>query len=256
MTSFATAALFARQLYAELPTNATMRSTGDDRKLAAVRVRRLRELFFALASGADDLIEIGAHHAEASARFVTDRPGRRAFAYEANPEVCAEAVAIHADKPIRFFNVALGDHDGTASFFVPVDARLKVWASLKQRQQRAVEQVEITVPMQTLDAAMAAAGAGRSAIWIDVEGAQLDVFSQGKTFLETSVDAIYVELYDKKMFAGAANSVEVLAFLIERGFVPVARDNQFPGAYNLVAVSARIYADNLEAIMAFMDRQT
>lgn len=251
MTTFSTAALFARQLYSEIPTKAST-DPNSARRQRRRRVNRLRDLFFMLSDGADDLIEIGAHHAEASVRFVTDRPGRRAFAYEANPEICAQAAAMHAGKPIEFLNVALGDRDGTASFFVPVEARYKEWASLKQRRQSPVEQVEITVPMQTLDSAMTAAGARRSSIWIDVEGAQLDVFSHGRAFLQTSVDAIYTELYDKRMFEGCASSVEVLAFLLDHDFVPVARDNQFPDAYNLVAVNARVYGEQLEAIMAFM----
>lgn len=252
MTSFTMAALYARQLFAEIPTKASTGSPLGQRKLRKHRVDRLRDLFFLLSDGADDLIEIGAHHAEASVRFVAERAGRRAFAYEANPEVCAEAAALHSDKPIEFRNVALGDRNGTARFFVPVKARYKEWASLKQRQQSPVEQIELTVPMQTLDTAMAAAGARRSAIWIDVEGAQMDVFSQGRAFLQSSVDAIYTELHDKKMFEGCASSIEILSFLLDHGFVPVARDNQFPDAYNLVAVNARLYTDKLETIMAFM----
>lgn len=252
MDSLATAALYARQLWSELPSKATTHAGDENRKQAAMRVRRVRSIFFALAAGADDLIEIGAHHAEASVRFVQDHTGRRAFAYEANPAVCAEAAKMHEGKPIHFFNVALGEQDGSASFFVPVAEHLKIWASLKQRNIKPVEQVEITVPMQTLETAMAQAGAGRSAIWIDVEGAQLEIFRAGKDFLETSVDAIYVELYDKKMFENSATSIEVLAFLIDRGFVPVARDNQFPNAYNLVAVHRRVYLDRLPEIMAFM----
>jgi hypothetical protein len=81
--SYTVAAMFSRLMYAELPVKAPMRTPGDDGRLAAHRVNKIRNLFFSISESADDLLEIGAHHAEASIRFVRERGGRRAFAFEA-----------------------------------------------------------------------------------------------------------------------------------------------------------------------------
>lgn len=256
--NYALAASFMRQLISEMPTTANIRVAGTANRAAAQLVTRLRNLFFALIDewNVSELLEIGSHDAEASVKFVGSRAGRRAFAFEPIPAICERAAKDHADKAIDFLQVALGRTDGRVSFYVPRDARAKTWGTFKKRSDRDIGYDEIDAEMWTLETAAARVGLedGRrsAAIWMDVEGAQLDVVEGGMDFIARKVAIIYTELYDNHVFNDAGSSIAVIERLLACDFIPVARDNQFAKGYNLVAVHREVYDTCLETITRFL----
>lgn len=256
--TYALAASFMRQLISEMPTTANMRGPGPANRAASLLVRRLRNLFFALIDecGASELLEIGSHDAEASVKFVESRAGRRAFAFEPIPEICERAAAEHEGKAIDFLRVALGRADGRVSFYVPRSEAAKTWGTMKKRADRDIGYEEIDAEMWTLATAGSRLGLDderRSAvIWMDVEGAQLDVIEGGMDFIARKVAVIYTELYDNHVFNDAGTSVAVIDRLLQCGFIPVARDNQFAKGYNLIAVHREVYDACLETITRFL----
>lgn len=243
-----------------MPTISNARKAGKPNPEGTKLYNRVRRLFFGLLDewNASELIEIGCHDAETSARFVTDRPARKAFAIEAIPAICERAATMHADKPIEFLQLALGRRNGNATFFVPSDDRQKAWGwgTLKKRNDADIQYDEIQVEMLTLTTAATRLGLDHgdrsAAIWMDVEGAQLDIVEGGMAFLSRKVAIIYTELYDNRVFNDAGTSITVVQRLLECGFIPIARDNQFAKGYNLIAVHREVYDRCIDTITQFI----
>jgi FkbM family methyltransferase len=246
MTDRQLAALWWRQLLSELGTSAHTGTDGPLGQLAKDRHRAVTELFFTLLLElpTDCLIEVGAHNAEASKRFVRSKQNARAFAYEAAPETFEQVVGQGLPERLQMYNSAIGTKIGSVKFFVPRERRLAVWASTRKRAGN-VDVQELIVPMITLDKA------GRSivptsrnrdlGIWIDVEGSALDVLSSGECLLRHRVAIAYIEVNDISAYDGAATSLDIITLLLKHGFIPVARDNQFGDAWNLLTVHEDAY---------------
>lgn len=245
MTTDQAAVLWWRQLLAELGTAANRRSPGAAGAAALARVKSVRELLYKLLRRAeiDLLLEIGAHAAESSKRFVRMKPAARAVAYEASPDVYQRTVAAGLEG-ITLINKAIGSRIGPATLHVPVNEKLHHWSSLKPRLLRPVPTREVEVEMTTLEAAARAVsdGEGRNAaLWVDVEGAGFEVLASGIEFLKERTALVYIEMSDIETYEGANTSLGVLRLLLECGFIPVARDNQYRDAYNLLAVHSSLY---------------
>jgi FkbM family methyltransferase len=236
-----------RQLLSELGSAATMRSGGDAGQRSAHRVNAVRELYYKVLVELriSKHLEIGSMHADASRRFMQANPLGKAIAYEAAPRNYEKALAKPCPSGMRIVNSAIGSMSGTASFFVPNDDTFEQWGSLRRRLVQPVDVTEIAVPMVTLEEAAEdfrlAGGKRDLAIWMDVEGAALEVLESGLKTLGTHVSALYLELCDDHIYENGGNALEVLELLISLGFVPVARDNQFKGAWNILLLHESSY---------------
>jgi FkbM family methyltransferase len=259
MTPTQAAVIQWHQLWLGLRSSATIASSGDAAKVTAGRVNALRELFFALTAdmAVTNLLEIGAMHAECSRRFVKT-PGHRAIAYEAAARNYNKALADPLPNGLDLINCAIGGKRGEVSFFLPIDERAEQWGSLRKRLERAVPVEEFKVPMITLDEAAVHFVRTQSirdlALWIDVEGAALEVLASGPKSLQNHVGVIYVELNDRNVYEDGGTSLQVLELMLKSGFIPVARDNQFPGAWNLLLVHETGYPSVHGRIATWMQR--
>jgi FkbM family methyltransferase len=256
MTDRQLAALWWRQLFSELGTPADTGAPGLPGQIAKARHKAVTDLFFDLLTRApiDCLIEVGAHYAETSKRFVASRPGARAVAYEAAPDIYERAIGQGLPDRVTMYNCAVGAEPGTATLFLPRDQNLQVWASTRRRAGD-VDVQEIVVPMVSLDIAgraMAGTGAERDlAIWIDVEGTALDVLRGGEDLFRRRIAVAYMEINDISTYDGAATSHDIIALLLKLGFIPVARDNEYHDAWNLLAVHEDTYHAARETIAAW-----
>jgi FkbM family methyltransferase len=255
------AILWWRQLRLELGSSAHRRTPGPAGLAAMERVKALRELFFRILRLNDVrlLIEIGAHKAEASRRFVRMKEGARAVAYEASPDVYKRVVDAGIPPGVELINAAVGPENTTAPFFVPEDEKMQHWSSLRKRLIHPVPVREVQVSMVTLDqAGRTAAGEGPAAdtaLWIDVEGAALDVLNSGRDFLKERVLVVFLEMSDAETYENSNTSLDILQLLLQCGFVPVARDNQYRDAYNLLAVRSSVYQSMLEIMERWLSTQ-
>lgn len=253
-TSKQHAILWWRLLLSELESAASPKSGGDAGKAAARRVTAVRRLFFELVkdSSIDCLLEVGAHQAETSRRFIELKPGARAVAYEAAPAIYRAALAMGLPSGMTLENCAIGARSGEARFFVPKDEGHREWGSTRKRLLNPVSVQEIAVPMITLAEAGARATAGRTdrnaALWIDVEGSVLDVLTGGAAFLRQQVGVIYTEVYDTAVYENSGTILRLLELLLDSGFIPVARDNQWRWAWNLLVVHEDVFYANRELL--------
>jgi len=241
------AALWWRMLYSELESSAVMRTPGIAGKRAARRVGSVRELFFSLAAELPitSLIEIGAKDAETSRRFVESKPSGSAVAYEAAPSTYQKTLACGLPERMELVNVAIGAKSGNIPFFLPLDERASAWGSTRKRRMQEVPVTELTVPMITLEEAGRRASSGRlgrdTALWLDVEGATMEVLSSGTEFIKGRVGCIYMEVYDVDVYEGSGDVLQIIQLMLDSGFIPVARDNQFELAWNLLVVHQDAY---------------
>jgi FkbM family methyltransferase len=253
MTELQLAALWWRKLYAELGNSACDATRGPLGKLSSTRTDALRRLFFTLLTElpVDRLIEVGAHDAQVSKRFVQLKPEAKAFAYEGNAALCERALARGLPRSVTLTNCAVGAISGSVTFFVPRDERLLIWGSTRRRA--GYDNVEeVVVPMTTLEQigqSIPMSGVGRHiGLWIDVEGSALDVLIGGETLLRERVATAYLEVNDASVYDGAATSLEILALLLKHRFIPIARDNQYSDAWNLLIAHEECYCAAQETI--------
>jgi FkbM family methyltransferase len=256
MTDRQLAALWWRQLLSELGSAADTGTPGLPGQVAKARHKAVADLFFLLlkASAVDCLIEVGAHYAEASKQFIALKPNARAIAYEAAPEIYERAIARGLPDQVTMYNCAVGAEPGAAKLFLPRDQSYQVWASTRKRTA-GVEVQEIDVPVISLDIAartMVSTGDNRDlAIWIDVEGASLDVLHGSADLLKRRVAMTYIEVNDFSTYEGSATSLDIISLLLQHGFIPVARDNEYHDAWNLLAVHEDAYHAARETIAAW-----
>lgn len=248
------AIIWWKQLLSELGTSGN--KTSKDENIVTEVHRRsssLVELYFNLLEALDTkyMFEIGAHLAETSTRFVKGNLNRRAYAFEANPNVWKRAKEQGFDDRVTYENSAIGSREGHVCFYAPKDQGLEIWGSTERRA--GYENVlEIEVPMTSLDRAISkhanTADQRDVSLWIDVEGTALDVLRSGRRSLGHDVGLIFAEVNDVSAYAGSATSFEVLEELIEAGFIPLARDNEWHDAWNLLAIHSSVVSKTQEIV--------
>jgi hypothetical protein len=94
-----------------------------------------------------------------------------------------------------------------------------------------------------------------AALWVDVEGAALEVLQSGADTLPRHVGVIFTEVNDVAAYEGAATSFALFEYLIETGFVPLARDNEWFDAWNAIFVHESRIADIQELYASWHVRQ-
>lgn len=90
------------------------------------------------------------------------------------------------------------------------------------------------------------------AVWADVEGIVLDVLNSGPLLLGSRVALVYVEVNDINAYENSANSVKVIEKLLGHGFIPVARDNEFHDAWNLLALHKSYFDTPRETLLRWI----
>jgi FkbM family methyltransferase len=262
VSSKSLALLYWKQLALELGTLPhKTRKDADATAKATARAEALVQLFHGIVDRIEAtlLFEIGAHMAETSRHFIFAKPGhRKAIAFEANPKVCDRFRAEHPDSPVIYRAQAIGATTGHVTFYAPDVEHLEIWGSIRKR--RKFDKVtEISVEMVPLNRAWQDAGTGvaphSAALWVDVEGAALEVLQSGADTLPRHVGVIFTEVNDVAAYEGAATSFALFEYLIETGFVPLARDNEWFDARNAIFVHESRIADIQELYASWHVRQ-
>jgi len=231
-----------------------LRSTAAHYDLKSPRQRagsaaRLVELFFKATwvLQPDTFIEAGAKTGETSLRARETCPKARIVAFEANPFNYEKYSATfrHEQRKVDYINAALSDQPGPVTFNI-VTARCGASVdrvtginSILERVDATVEYEPVTVDATTIDIHFQAPG--RTIMWVDVEGASRQVLTGANRTLATT-DVILVELEDKAAWKGQWSASEAIVHLMQRGFVPVARDFEFRTQHNVLFLSDQALA--------------
>lgn len=188
------------------------------------------------------LVEVGAYDGRMSHLFTLGDTRRRAIAVDANPTNVNRMVASGLGDQVTILHVAANNKEGETSFFVPKLSNRgpsDLHGSTKRREV-AIGFEKISVPSTTLDKIVSAKIPGEDfALWIDVEGAELDVLEGGRREISQHCRIIYLEL-ESGHYWHDGNSLSSTVNLLETmGFVFLARDWEFRHQFNAIFVRER-----------------
>jgi FkbM family methyltransferase len=176
-------------------------------------LRRLRQLGFA----PELVVDAGAYRGEWTTMALPVFPEARFVMLEAQPDKAAALEAVQAAAPgrVSFLIGLLGaEHREKVPFFV-AETGSSVYV-----ETTAFARSEISLPMQTLDEALAAERAARSVfLKLDVQGAELDVLAGAAATLERT-EAVLLEASLAEYNAGAPRLADVTEQLRKLGFLP------------------------------------
>lgn len=201
-------------------------------------------------------LEIGAHEARFSRWLRTAVPHAQCLAFEANPFVHEKYAAELAEVGVDYRHLAITDVEGTVDLRIPREFynpehdrhfskdRTNPMASLADHRLAEVHD-DVPVPAARLDDVVRREtdlGDGDDVVaWIDVEGASQQVLSSGEGVLRRAA-LVYIEVESQPVWDGQWLDVDVARFLAGCDLVPVLRDVQRPGQYNVVYARADIAA--------------
>ena len=227
----------------------------------------LRSLYFDLLRRLqpDVCCDVGAYDGQAALVAKEVAPGSEVYAFEANPEIYKLHRTRLENAGVRYLNLAINERSGEVTVYAPCTLS-KAWdngrivnasitepsdtgkTSLLHRNEAATYR-EFTVASRSLDDFFATkvrdSRACRFALWIDVEGAAELVLLGAETVLATTV-AIFVELEGYPFWREQRTAERAIEFLMERGFVPVARDREYGDDQFNVLFVRTTYRDALD----------
>ena len=188
------------------------------------------------------IFEIGAHEAATSLELSRRLKESVCVAFEADLEVFAhfkiEFEAAPAPGNFRYINCAISDHDGCSIFHRQLSNNDVGGGALIRNnslyRKPGVGYEKICVNCHRLDTLAAELGSITScALKIDAEGLTYQVLSGAPNLLDVCV-AIYAEVEDYEIWEEQKTVFDVYELLDARGFVPVSRDVETPGQYNVL----------------------
>lgn len=188
------------------------------------------------------LIEAGAKDGGTAARVKSMLPDVRSVAFEANPYTFRRFRRLHGGgkSGVEYLHLALSDQPGEVSFCVRVrhDGRPSAdgQGSLLPRVAHiGYGHVEVSVQATTLDEFFADDQRAPCAMWMDVEGASMQVLAGAAEVLQRTA-VLIVEADEQAIWDGGALRRDLVQMLREQGFEVVARDFQSRYQMNLVFV--------------------
>jgi len=209
----------------------------------------------------DCTAEVGAHEAFFSLAAREKYPELKVFAWEGNPHVWKKYANFLAGKGIRYDHALIADVTGekTMHILTRIDGRDEPFDgkrhSMLERIGNAESGEDMTVPCLTLDSVFSGPefSSDGFCLWIDAEGAGREILRGGENILART-EAVYIEVESVPKWRGQALDREIIAFLLERDFLPVLRDFQFVHQYNVVFVRKDNYAAIERTLQLYLQR--
>lgn len=205
------------------------------RLLGQISTKELDSLYHKLLKqlNVSFLIECGAHEATASINFV--RNGGNSLAIEANPFVFKNITPKSYDNYVSV-NFALSNKKDKLDFFFPIDNNNSGQSTFSPKKGIKYDKIEVNTI--ELDKLIQEKGIEDQifAFWIDVEGHQKEVFEGSMDSLQ-NCRLIKIEVEDVELFTHQKWLVHnVNEFLEKNDFVPVFRDFEYVGQFNIIYV--------------------
>ncbi|TRO07473.1 FkbM family methyltransferase [Ectopseudomonas mendocina] len=171
------------------------------------------------------ILEVGAHEATFSLKMKKLLNNSRVMAMEANPEVFEKHREKADQSGVEYLNLAISDRNGEILLKVPMNADGQETRSMGSIHTYVDGQgfQEHTIRSCTLDSLFDVPT--KNAIWIDVEGACLEVINGASRTLNESI-IVYAELEEEARWAGQATLEEVAHKLYEFDLIPLFTDIQ------------------------------
>lgn len=201
----------------------------------------LVDTFFELLKKAniDFFVEIGAFDGVIS-RKVENFGIKNCVAFEANPFTYAKFKTEFFESGVNYINLGVSDEKGTSKIKIPKhsnEMELPNSSFLVRSEGSNYTDVEIqTISINSiLD--FLAKPINRGAAWVDVEGFTYNLIKADVDFLK-SINLLFLEVEDFPYWKGQKLVVEIIEVLLEKNFVPLLRDYEGRGQYNIIFIKA------------------
>jgi FkbM family methyltransferase len=200
------------------------------------------------------ILELGAHRAPTSKRFMRAQPGRKAVAIEANPFNYAKFGPLAEDVGVLYLNYALTDKAGPLNLVLSDSDRDRkrghtktsnsILRNLDFGRTKNVEVPGITFNDLENEPAfkeyLPSLSDARAALWIDVEGALSQLLDGAKTALPKCLFAM-AEVERVERFEGQKTVEHVAKQFADLGFYPFLRDSEYmPTQHNVIFVNGAL----------------
>ena len=194
-------------------------------------------------------VEVGAFQADASVNVRTRDKSISAIALEANPH----NYAAFKDSPkfselgIDYRHLAASDRTGTVEFYIRnkfqgVERPLvSTDNSILPRSGTDAEYVIARVPSVALADMLGSNEflATDFCLWIDVEGASREVLTGAAGVLDR-VNVVFIEVEEFSYWSNQWLADDVVRFMLDHNFIPVARDFEYVNQYNIVFIKENL----------------
>ena len=180
----------------------------------------------------DFAIEVGAHAAEFSLAMSADF-GISAIAFEANPPVFDIYKEQCNNELVKYVNNAITNYDGIIKININSD-QLAGNNSIKIRQNAEIQRT-YDVYCYKLDTYLKDIQFNNAALWIDVEGANMEVLS-GAVETLSRCKSIFIETEDVAFWEDQWLTQDVESFLASQGFTKVADEEIYTNQRNIIFV--------------------
>ncbi|WP_257098610.1 FkbM family methyltransferase [Pseudovibrio flavus] len=195
----------------------------------------------------DYFLEIGAHEADTALRIARKLPECTSVGFEADPGVhkhfCEEFEQQGVPENFHYRHMAVTDKVGDVEFFMqPKEDPEFLFANNSLKTKPGQEYESIRVEAATIDSLYKPKSEETAVLKLDVEGHHYEVLEGATDFLDNT-QAIYAEVEDYKIWEGQKTVFEVYDLLDGAGFVPVTRDVETPGQYNVMFLKKDIAFD-------------
>lgn len=200
------------------------------------------------------ILELGAHRAATSKRFVKAKAGRKAVAIEANPFNFSKFGPMAKDVGVLYMNYALTDQTGPLNLVLSdsdqdrkrghTKTSNSILRNLGFGRTKKVEVPGITFDDLEHDPAFKAylpsLADARPALWIDVEGALSHLLDGAHKALPKCLFAM-AEVESVELFEGQKTVKHVAQQFADVGFFPFLRDSEYmPTQHNVIFVNSSL----------------
>ncbi|WP_375463481.1 FkbM family methyltransferase, partial [uncultured Methylobacterium sp.] len=146
---------------------------------------------------------------------------------------------------------------GQLIFYEPLSGGYKSqWGSINKRKDfeefQSINVNAITLHTAIVRAVNSSNIDSKIALWIDVEGATYDVLVGSDKLVQENISVVFAELNDTQAYESSATSIKVIDYMLNAGFVPIARDNEWQDAWNIVFIHESLVPSLQEIILPWL----
>ncbi len=195
-------------------------------------------------------LEVGAYEGGFSRDIKRRCPDIEAYAFEANPHVFNKFQSDLSEAGVKYLNLCANISNDPVEIKIPKDylgterknvnqmASIFTNSDSENYEVHKINAVRVDEYIQT----QTNINRGGIVTWVDVEGALEPVLS-GMQKLFPRIDAMYIETETKPLWDGQWLESDAASYLMQQGFVPVAKDRQRPWQSNWMFVSERVASE-------------
>lgn len=196
-------------------------------------------------------LEIGAMDAHFSRSLSTVIPSCSFHAFEANPHTYKHFYNLMSQHSnVSYQNKAVGSYTGKVEFKIQKSVNgdsvppIRGNNSVLERTLQSIEYENVVVDVDTIDNMFSDTYLDKKfAMWIDVEGTAFDVLQGAQNVLKNT-DLAFIEVEDFPFWKNQKLATDVVKYMYDRSFLPIARDFQYDSQYNIIFCHANLLQSN------------